>query len=203
MSGALNSIFGNGNIFGALLGAASLFFPPLAIAGSLSNLLTQAVGEAVKQAVTQLVQEQGAPKFLKDLVGDIVDKAVAQNQQPSSPDVDAHTQAQAGGAINDIGNDMSKSIVDNAVENIKNTKKSKGSGSWLEALAEALGQALDAQAQKVQDLSSQITDSNAKDKPSTMTELQTASQRLSFMMNAADQVIKTIGEALATSARKQ
>jgi flagellar hook-basal body complex protein FliE len=54
----------------------------------------------------------------------------------------------------------------------------------------------------VEDLSSTITDKNAKDKPSTMLELQTASQRMSFMMQAADQVVKTLGEALSTAARK-
>jgi hypothetical protein len=81
-------------------------------------------------------------------------------------------------------------------------KKAKGAASWLEALAEALGAALDKQAAKVSDLAGQITDSNANDKPSTMTQLTTESQRLSFMMNSVDQTIKTIGESLSTAARK-
>jgi hypothetical protein len=54
----------------------------------------------------------------------------------------------------------------------------------------------------VSDLAGQITDSNANDKPSTMTQLTTESQRLSFMMNSVDQTIKTIGESLSTAARK-
>ncbi|WP_124543882.1 hypothetical protein [Piscinibacter terrae] len=202
MSGALNSVFGGGNIFGALLSVASIAFPPLALAGGLSNLLTTAIGEAVKMAATTLAQEFGMPKFLTSLIGQVVDSVVGQLTKQSDPAVDSHLKETAGSAVDDFKNDLSKSIVDNAVQNIKSTKK-KGSGSWLEALAEALGKALDAQAAKVQQLSSEITDQNAKDKPSTMTELQTASQRLSFMMNSADQAIKTIGEALSTAARKQ
>ena len=75
-------------------------------------------------------------------------------------------------------------------------------GSWFEAMADAWGQALDKQAGEIEKLSGQITNDNAKDKPSTMTELQTASQRMSFMMSAADQVLKTLGEALKEMARK-
>lgn len=202
MSGALNSVFGGGNIFGALLSIASIAFPPLALAGGLSNLLTTAIGEAVKMAATTLAQEFGMPKFLTGLIGQAVDSVVGQLTKQSDPAVDSHLKEAAGGALDDIKNNFAKSIVDNAVENMKSTKK-RGSGSWLEALAEALGKSLDAQADHIKELSSQITDDNAKDKPSTMTELQTASQRLNFMMSAADQTIKTIGEALSTMSRKQ
>lgn len=203
MSGALNSVFGNGNILGTLLSIASIAFPPAAIASSLSNLLTQALGEAIKSAVTQLVQNYGAPSFLKDLVGDIVDKAVSSNQHQSSPEVDAATHAQAGDAVKSVAEDFGKQIVKGAIENLGEDTKKKGKGSWLEALAEALGNALNAQAQKVEDLASQVTDKNANDKPKTMTDLTTQSQRLSFMMNSVDQTIKTIGEALSTASRKQ
>ncbi|HEV8313961.1 MAG TPA: hypothetical protein VGQ23_12905 [Burkholderiaceae bacterium] len=43
MSGALNSVFGGGNILGLALNVASMAFPPLAIANSVANLLTQAI----------------------------------------------------------------------------------------------------------------------------------------------------------------
>lgn len=204
MSGALNSVFGGGNLFGALLSAASMFFPPLAIASSLSNLLTTTIGEAIKSAVSTLVKEFGAPKFLQDIVNTIVDKAVSANQKESSPEVDAHVEATAGEDVKDFGKDFAKDVVKNAIENMgEDSKKKKGTGSWLEALATALGNALNAQAEKVKGLADQITDANASDKPKTMTDLTTASQRLSFMMNSADQCIKTIGEALSTASRKQ
>jgi len=201
MGGALKSVFGgSGGIFGAVLGVASMFFPPLAVAGSLSNLLTSAIGQAVNMAVSQLVQ-QGMPKFLAGIVSELVDKAVSSVQKESTPEVDQHVQENAGSAIQSFRDNLASEIVNSTIQ-AKGKSDKKGSGSWLEALAKALGAALDAQAKTVEDLSSTITDKNAKDKPSTMLELQTASQRMSFMMQAADQVVKTLGEALSTAARK-
>jgi len=202
MSGALNSIFGGGGILGAALNVASMFFPPLAIATSLQNLLTQAIGQAVTQAVQQLTQEAGLPKFIAQEINSMVKDAVSQLTQQSDPNCDDQVQQQTGDAFQDFANDFCKDLVNYAAQNMGGSK-SKGGGSWFEALAQALGQALDKQAQKIQDLSSQVTDSNAKDKPSTMTQLQSESQRMSFMMSAADQVLKTLGEALSTMARKQ
>lgn len=194
-------IGGGGGLMG-LLNIASMFFPQLAVLSSLANMLTSAIGQGLKAGIDQLMQQSGLPKFLGDMVKKAIDSAVKGAQKDSTPEVDNATNKAASQSAKSVEEGFQKSFVDNAVQNMK-SKKSKGSGSWLEALAEALGQALDAQAQKIQELSSQITDQNAKDKPSTMTELQTASQRMSFMMNAADQVIKTLGEALAAMSRKQ
>jgi len=204
MSGALNSIFGGGNILNLALNVASIAFPPAAIANSVANLLTQAIGQAVGQAVQQLAQSAGMPKFIAKEVMDMLKEVLPGLQQPSDPGCDQQVQDQSGGAFSDFANDFCKDIVNYAAQNMGGEKaKGKGGGSWFEALAQALGQSLDKQADKIKDLSSQVTDANAKDKPSTMTQLQSESQRMSFMMSAADQVLKTLGEALSSMARKQ
>jgi hypothetical protein len=125
------------------------------------------------------------------------------------------------------GNLMDQLATDGAVQMGGAKGKSKtasAGGSWYEILAEALGKALDAQAAKVEELGNKVNKLNdtikadpnsgtkdaskaskdaETDKPSVMTELQAASQKLSFMMSAANDVLKTIGQALGEMARKQ
>ncbi|HEV8313960.1 MAG TPA: hypothetical protein VGQ23_12900 [Burkholderiaceae bacterium] len=144
------------------------------------------------------------PKFIAQEVSDMLKQVLPGLLKESDPACDQHVQDQAGGAVKDFASDFLKDIVNFAAQHMGGEKaKGKGGGSWFEALAQALGESLDKQADKIQKLSSQITDDNAKDKPSTMTQLQSESQRMSFMMSAADQVLKTLGEALSTMARKQ
>jgi flagellar hook-basal body complex protein FliE len=183
-----------------ILKVASMVFPQLAMLSSLTNLLTKAFGEGIKGAVDQLVKENGMPKFIGDLVKKAVDEGVSGAQKESSPESDAAAQAQGGDAAKTTQQQVNESILNDTVNNMKG--KGKGKGSWLEALAAALGEAANKQAEHVEELAGKIT-GDGMDKPKAMSDLQAASQRLSFMMNAIDQVIKTIGEALATAARKQ
>jgi flagellar hook-basal body complex protein FliE len=110
----------------------------------------------------------------------------------------------AGGSqgSSSAGNLMNQIAMDGA-EQMGETEEGKAK-SWFEALAEALGKALDAQAQKVEDLGNAVSKMSEtdSDKPSVMTELQAASQKMSFMMSAANDVLKTIGQALGEMARK-
>lgn len=202
MSGALNSILNPTNILSTALNVASMCFPPAAIACSLGNLMAQTVGGAIGQAVQTLQQVAGMPKFVADTVGGLIEKVLDKVLQQSDQGCDHQVHHHCGNDFRDFGANFAKSIVDGVIENMRGEGKKKGAGSWYEALAKALGQALDKQAGEIEKLSGQITNENAKDKPSTMTELQTASQRMSFMMSAADQVLKTLGEALKEMARK-
>ncbi|MBQ1765776.1 MAG: hypothetical protein IIZ92_23165, partial [Aquincola sp.] len=111
MSGALKSVFGGGNIFGSLLSLASLAFPPLAIAGSMSNLLTQAIGTAVKMAADTLMKEFGMPKFVRDIVNTVVDGAVSGNTTASEPDVDNFVEQQAGAEVQQFAQESAQAIV--------------------------------------------------------------------------------------------
>src|SRR5258706_1072689 len=76
MSGALNSVLGGANPLGAILNIASVVFPPLGIATSVANMITQGVGQAVNQAAQQLCQSAGMPKFLTEIIVCIVKEAV-------------------------------------------------------------------------------------------------------------------------------
>jgi hypothetical protein len=73
--------------------------------------------------------------------------------------------------------------------------------SFFEALAMAWGQALDAQAQKITDLSNQI--GQASDNPSQLTLLTAESQQFTFLSNSEATSVNAVGDGLATTARKQ
>jgi hypothetical protein len=75
-------------------------------------------------------------------------------------------------------------------------------GSWFEAMAEAWGQALDRQATKIEDLSTNIGDEGA-DTPSAITELTAESLKMTFVANSSHTAISSVGGALDTMARKQ
>ena len=73
--------------------------------------------------------------------------------------------------------------------------------TWFEALAEAWGQALDRQADQIQQKSDALT--GGDDSPSALTALTTESLKMSFLSNSSHTSISTVGQALETMARKQ
>lgn len=76
-----------------------------------------------------------------------------------------------------------------------------GSSSWFEAMADAWGQALDSQAQAIEDKSAEV--SNNGDKPADVTELTAMSLKMSFLASSSHTAISSVGSALETMARKQ
>jgi hypothetical protein len=75
----------------------------------------------------------------------------------------------------------------------------RGGGSWLRAMADALGKKLDALADEMNDLANKITKSD----PSTTTDFTVASQEFNMLMSATTNAIKTVGEAMGKSASRQ
>jgi hypothetical protein len=74
-------------------------------------------------------------------------------------------------------------------------------GSWFEAMAQAWGNALDNQANVIQQKSDALNGGN--DTPSAITQLTTESLRMSFLSDSSHTSISTVGQALETVARKQ
>ncbi len=80
------------------------------------------------------------------------------------------------------------------------TGASSGSGSWFEAVAQAWGQTLDGEAQKIETMSDGIGDGN--EQPSQIAELSAESMRMNFMSNSENTSVSSIGQSLETMARK-
>ena len=75
-----------------------------------------------------------------------------------------------------------------------------GSGSWFEAVAQAWGQTLDGEAQKIETMSDGI--GNGNEQPSQIAELSAESMRMNFMSNSENTSVSSIGQSLETMARK-
>jgi hypothetical protein len=73
--------------------------------------------------------------------------------------------------------------------------------TWFEALAQAWGEALDNQANSIQQQSDAISGGN--DTPSAITELTAQSLKMGFLSTSSHTSVSTIGEALKTMAQKQ
>jgi uncharacterized protein YukE len=85
-----------------------------------------------------------------------------------------------------------------------------GGGSWLEAIAQAMGDALGQMAQKLVDESTSLQGlagnadgSGAQQFQATMAKFQADSQMFSMLSNAFSNSIKSIGDGMTTMASKQ
>ncbi len=75
------------------------------------------------------------------------------------------------------------------------------SGNFFEALAQAWGEALDKQAQVIQDKSAALNQ-DGNDTPSAITELSAEAAKISFMANSSHTALSEASEALKASAQK-
>jgi hypothetical protein len=249
MSSALNSVFGGGNILNLAMSVASVAFPPLGLATSLGNMLTQGVGQAVTQAAGQLVKEMGMPKFCQDIVNTVVKDVVGQLTQQSDHGCDQAAGQHFGGDIQNMIQDLTKMIMDNVkgtmdqaggddhkCQSGKGGKDGKGGssgvsgGSWLEAIAKAMGNAAGEKAAKLVTLSQKLNDiasrkhedlsdkapegggaspkqeaqaQDAKEQSAVNAEFQAVSQEFSMLQTAFSTAIKGIGEGITKMASKQ
>ncbi len=192
------------------------------IGGVVAQLAQQVFSQVGQQLIQNLGQNLGLPQGVIDLAqgqfaGSIGDFQGAFGNVDEA--IDAFGQA-SGASPSDIGNaqngiqqlmqqfidDMSQS------EEFKEAKNSGGKGKaggssagstgapgWLMALAQALGKELD----RLGDDMQQRAESLKGDDASASAEFGVVSQQFSMLMNATNNAIKTIGEAMANTARKQ
>jgi hypothetical protein len=89
-----------------------------------------------------------------------------------------------------------------SLTSICNKSEKSSDNSWFEAMAEAWGQALDRQAQRIEDMSTEVGD-QGKETPSAITKLTAESLKMSFLSNSSHTAISSLGTSLETMARKQ
>lgn len=82
-----------------------------------------------------------------------------------------------------------------------NAVSSQDSQSWYEAMAKAWGNALDQQASKLVQLSSQLSE-HGEDNPSVIAQLTAESQKMGFLSQSAASAENAVGQALQTLGRK-
>lgn len=82
-----------------------------------------------------------------------------------------------------------------------NKNASSSDASWFEAMADAWGQTLDAQASRIETQAKDV--GKGLDNPSAITTLTAESLKMSFLSSSSHTAISSVGSALETMARKQ
>jgi hypothetical protein len=131
---------------------------------------------------------QGAQTNLQELISQVADATGA------SPIEEAEAQSQLDDAIAD------QAVAASESEEGKEAKAS-GGGSWLMAIARSLGKTADKLAKEMDSMSKTLGD--GENKASQNLKFSAKSQEFSQFFNSANTVIKALGEALASGARKQ
>ena len=117
-------------------------------------------------------------------------------------------------------NDFAKQIIDSVRKQLTEKlsegaegsggKGKKSAGSWLQAIAKAMGEAMGNRASKMVELSNKMADASkkegqegAKEMQSISTQFQAVSQEFNQLSTAFSTAIKSLGEGVTTMARKQ
>lgn len=187
--------------FGPLGGMAMQVF------SQFGQQLLQTIGN--QQGLQQSEIEFAQAKFTSQ-IGDV--KGTAKNldqaleefgaENNASPREIGDAQRQTQQILQDLVREMSES------KEIKDAKANRGKGGggnttgapgWLMAIAETLGEKLN----ELGDDMSRRASTMQKDDPKASAEFGVVSQQFSMLMNATNNAIKTIGEALAGMAKRQ
>lgn len=101
--------------------------------------------------------------------------------------------------LSQLISDVARQTLENSHRTSGTTGGSRPKESWLAKMVEALNTLIEGAFKDM------IADSKAvsKSNPKTMTDFQVSSQIFSLLMNTAQTVVKTVGEANANAARKQ
>lgn len=176
----------------------------------------QIVSQVVQQMISQLGRQLGLPQSAINAANEAFRNASGFNGQNALADATRafnFTPAQAG-QLERAGADFARGFVDQLVrQNAADSKDEDGrsrrataqtgaagnGGSWLHMIAEVLGNKLNSLAN---DMKKGADALNWKD-PKQATKFQADIQAFNLVFNTVSSALKTMGEALATAARKQ
>jgi uncharacterized protein YPO0396 len=212
--------FDLGGIFKSLVNPMTLLQLASGPAGWMSLAVKTLATAVAQQVIGQLGQALGLPQSVINMAQQAFSAASGQGgslaQQTISQAVSGIAEklnfsptqeGEANRTLNDTLNQMVSKLSES--EDFKAAKaaggkKSSGAsgntsgGSWLMALATALGDKLNKKAEEVQKLAGEITDRT----PDKTAKFGAATQDFGILMNATNNAIKTLGEGLTTTARK-
>jgi len=186
----------------------------LAAATGGTSLIAQAALQIVSQLAREVIadvgKELGLPQGAIDAALTAFDAAAGTSGggQSASGLLDSFlansgaspsASGQAHSALDAVRQSLQESALQEVKEKSGGSSSGAGAKSWIMAMAEAFGERLDAMADDIQDLADAID----KEDPSTTVKYSAATQEFNLLMNTANTAIKTIGEALANTARKQ
>ncbi len=238
LSGFLGGAEGAGGEEG--ISKAMAGFAPANVLNATTNLVNSILGNGTNKAMEKLHKEEGLPKFIQDDIAKVVEKVLKENKCPTDPECQKALDQATKGDADKTTEDLAKKIVENILKQLeeegkdntssnrcggeegKDGKKGKRStGSWLQKIAQALGEVLGEKAAKMVELSEKISEAadaqkkaagtkdegDDKEAAAEMTKLQTemqgVSQEYKLLSETVSTCIKGIGEGCSTLGRKQ
>ncbi len=202
MSGGFNPINVVSQVaLGVATGGTSIF----------AQLATQLVSQIGQQFIQQLGSQLGLPQTAIDVAQGAFAGAAGDYQGASSNFQEAASAFSgalgAGPAeqgdftrqLEDVINQQASSMAGG--EDAREARSSGKGGSWLMAMARALGEKANHLADEMQDLADDMASPSAK--PGASLEFGAKSQEFGLFMSSANTAIKSAGEALSQAARKQ
>lgn len=222
-AGAMGNLMGNA-IGQAVGGAVGQMVQNMGMPNMVGNLIKQVVGEALgklQQQVGKEVQDQVGQKFegwLKDFqqqfMRDLLQEMEKLVGKPTAKP--AAGGAPATGGAPAAGGAAGGAAAANGAQSIDQIASQEGV-SWFVAVAIALGKAADKQMHKVKDLADQMNSAVTNTKGHSGDDLQKDGmefQKIGAQMNAESKVleiitatmnntVKSVGDALASAAKRQ
>lgn len=195
-------------------------FSPVNVINAVTNLFNAVAGGGLKQAAQTLQKEDGMPKFVQDAVNKAVEKVLKEHFKPTEGDIqqklDDATKNEARSAIDDIAEQIVDSVRRQMTQKTgegadkAEGKGKKSGGSWLQAIAEAMGEIMGKKAAEMVERSERMSEAAGKDGKEGAKEMQAenakfqaAQQEFSILSNAFSTAMKSIGENMSAMARKQ
>ncbi len=179
-------------------------------AGAVKNVLGITLGDFAKQ----VINEAPLPQFMKDGVNDAIDQAIAGERAA----VPAAAESEAKESLSEITQDIMSRAKEELDEELKNSdgssKTQGGGGNWLTVLARAMGEVAGKHLERALKLADEISSmgeatsdemrfEQGKQMTALQAEMQAETQMFKLTQEAATTLVKSVGEALTATARKQ
>ena len=219
MAAAAGGLLGGGAL-GGILGIVGMVFPPAAIASAAANLVGSAIGGAVNGVIDFAMKSMGMPGFIGKAMKSLVDGALKQLTQGADQQVLGAVKDKVGDRIKKFQDELMKDITD-AFQKYRSDaqKNGKASGgkasgkSWFVAMAMALGEIQNKQAEKVKKLAEEVSKELGSDDAKSgknqqaqfdkMEELKAEAKLQEAITSMCKSCLDSIGNALNTAARSQ
>ncbi len=187
----------------------------------LQVMLRECVSEATKDAATIFHREDGMPRYVKDEVASqangMLTEPLVELPEPCDPKPLQNTEGLRE-AFRELSGELTRSLVEAVRAELKNGdgEAAEGSGgSWMLAIARAMGKVLGEKASRMVELSEKIQGLSsgsgtgdaskmaaAAETQRLNTEFQATGQEFNLLQTTFSTAIKTLGEGMASVARR-
>ena len=202
--GIVGSIVGQlaGQVISQTIGSMLSQFGMSSMLGAITNIASQAMSSSLQEAINNAP----LPQFVKDAANQAVEDILGGYQQSCSAECQhAVENSELGDMIQQYIEDFIEASVKEANESCQGSEGGKGGDNWLVMLAKAMAKMQAEHMDKMQAAQEEMG-SAGDDKEAffdASATFQAESQMFKMVSEALSTMIKSVGEGLASIARKQ